>query len=292
MPTISQAISEGARRLNASGVTEERRTAGLLLSNVAGIDRTQLLTRLEERIDEAQYRAYLALIERRAAGEPLQYITGHQEFYSLDFVVTPDVLIPRPETEFLVERVIKLVEESKKETPLIVDVGTGSGCIAVAVATQLPGARLIATDVSRAALEVARSNAERHYVAERIEFLAGDLLEPLAGLKLEGSVDVIASNPPYVNEGRPELIQREVRDWEPPEALFAGADGLEFYRRLLAYSLRYLKPEGYVVFEIGYTQLDPISDIIAASSWQLVDVTRDLQGIPRTLTVRTPSRIR
>lgn len=291
MLTIAQAIDEGGRRLHAAAVDQERRTAGVLLCGVLGIDRTHLLTKSTEEVAEASYQSYLALIDRRAAGEPLQYITGHQEFYSLDFVVTPDVLIPRPETEFLVERVIKLVEESTQEKPLIVDVGTGSGCIAVAVATQLPRARIIATDVSRAALDVAQANAERHRVAERIEFLDGDLLEPLTALKLEGSVDVIASNPPYVNEGRPELIQREVRDWEPPEALFGGSDGLEFYRRLLADSLRYLRPGGYSVFEIGYSQLDQISNIIAASPWLLIDVTRDLQGIPRTLTVRSPEGI-
>ena len=289
MPTISQAITEGSRRLHASGIDQERRTAGLLLCHVMGIDRTRLLTRSEEQIDEAQYRAYLALVGRRAAGEPAQYLTGHQEFYGLDFIVTADVLIPRPETEFLIERVMNIVEDSKQDSPLIVDVGTGSGCIAVTVAMQLPRARLIATDASPAALNVARTNAERHGVRDRIEFLEGDLLAALAERGLEGAVDVLASNPPYVNEERPELIQREVYEWEPHEALFGGVDGMDFYRRLLAGGLQYLKPGGYLLVEIGYGQLDSISDAVAASSWKLVDVTRDLQDIPRTLTIRKSS---
>lgn len=286
MPTISQAITEGSLRLHAAGLDEGRRAAGLLLGHVMGLDRTHLLTSSEEQIEETQYRAYFALIDRRAAGEPAQYLTGHQEFYGLDFIVTPDVLIPRPETEFLIERVTKLAEESKQDSPLIVDVGTGSGCIAVTLAIQLPRARLIATDASRAALGVARTNAERHGVLDRIEFLDGDLLAPLDERRLDGAVDVIASNPPYVNEESRELLQREVRDWEPHAALFGGVDGLVFYRRLLADGLRYLKPGGYLVVEIGYGQLDSISDAVSSFPWTLTDVTRDLQNIPRTLTLR------
>jgi release factor glutamine methyltransferase len=288
LPTITQAIDEGASELRASGVEQQRRTAGVLLAHVLGVDRTHLLIRSEEKVSESHYADYLLLIERRAEGEPLQYITGHQEFYGLDFIVTPAVLIPRPETEFLVERAIKLAEDAK-QSPLIVDIGTGSGCIAVSIAVNVQAARVIATDVSVTALEVARINAERHGVADRIELMSGDLLEPLATHHLENSVDVLASNPPYVNEGRPDLVQREVRDWEPHVALFGGVDGLDFYRRLLADGLKYVRPGGYLVFEIGYSQLDAISDIIAALEWELVDVTRDLQGIPRTLTVRKRS---
>jgi len=285
MPTISQAITEGAVRLYAAGIGQERRTAGLLLCHVMGVDRTHLLTRSEDQIGEAQYRDYLAIVERRAAGEPLQYLTGHQEFYGLDFIVTPGVLIPRPETEFLIERVMKLVEESQ-DSPLIVDVGTGSGCIAVTLAIHLLRARLIATDDSPAALNVARTNAERHGVSDRIEFLEGDLLAPLAEQGVEGQVDVLASNPPYINEESSELLQREVRDWEPHEALFGGAGGLDFYRRLLLDAHRYLKPGGYLVFEIGYGQLDAILEPIDRSALELVDITHDLQGLPRTLALR------
>jgi release factor glutamine methyltransferase len=283
MPTIAQAIIEGSRRLRAAGVDHDRLTAGLLLRHLIGVERTQLLTRSEEQIGADQYRDYLALIERRAAGEPLQYVTGHQEFYGLDFIVTPDVLIPRPETEFLIERVMKLAAESERDSLLIVDVGTGSGCIAVTLAKLLPGARLIATDVSRAALTVAQRNAERNRVRDRIEFLEGDLLAPLAERRLQGAVDILASNPPYVNQDGRQLLQREVREWEPHEALFGGADGLDFYRRLLAETARILKPQGYLVLEIGFSQLEAISEIVTGSGLRLCDVTRDLQDIPRVL---------
>jgi release factor glutamine methyltransferase len=286
MPTIAQAIIDGASRLHAAGIDQERRTAGLLLCHVMGIDRTRLLTRSEEQIDKARYLDYLALVVRRAAGEPAQYLTGHQEFYGLDFIVTPDVLIPRPETEFLIERVMNLVADSRQDSPWIVDVGTGSGCIAVTVAKLLPRARFIATDASPAALNVARTSAERHGVRDRIEFLEGDLFAPLAKRGLEGAVDVVASNPPYVSEERPELIQREVYEWEPHEALFGGLDGLDFYRRLIAESPHYLKPGGYVVLEIAFSQVDSISELVKGSAFELVDTTRDLQGIPRTLCLR------
>jgi len=287
LPTIAQAIAEGAARLQASQVDEERRTAGVLLSHALGIDRTQLLTRSEEEIARSDYEEYLQLVERRAAGEPLQYITGHQEFYGLDFMVTPAVLIPRPETEFLVERVITITNGFPKEvSPLIVDIGTGSGCIAITLAVNLLRARVIATDISGAALEVARANARRHRVGDRIQFIEGDALEPLARLGLEGAVDILASNPPYVEEATSKLVQREVREWEPHTSLFAGADGLDFYRRLLLDAPRYLKPGGYLVCEIGYGQLDAILELAGASRLKVVDVTRDLQGLPRTLAMR------
>jgi len=285
--TIAEAIREGARRLAQSGVTEEIRASGSLLRHLLGIDRTQLLTRSNEQIAGQTYQSFLDLVARRGRGEPLQYITGQQEFYGLDFFVNPDVLIPRPETEFLVEKVIALTKELPRDAqPLIVDVGTGSGCIAVTLATHLPNAKLFATDISSAALDVARKNAERHAVEGRIGFIAGDLLEPLTNRELEERVDIIASNPPYVLESKPELVQREVRDWEPHVALFGGPDGLEFYRRLLADIGQYLKRGGFAVIEIGYSQLSAISDLVSASSLDLVEVTRDLQGIPRTLSLQ------
>jgi release factor glutamine methyltransferase len=261
------------------------------LAHVLGVDRTHLLTRSDEHITASHYEDYLRFIERRAAGEPLQYITGHQEFFGLDFRVTSAVLIPRPETEFLVERAIKLLDVSMP-SPLIVDVGTGSGCIAVSLAVNVPRARVIATDLSAAALEVARTNAERHRADDRIEFLQGDLLEPLETHHLEDTVDVLASNPPYVNERHADLIQREVSGWEPREALFGGVEGLDFYRRLLVEALIFVKPGGYMIFEIGYNQLDSINEIIAALEWELVDVVNDLQGIPRTVTLRRPGSVR
>lgn len=287
MPTISQAITEGAGRLHAAGIDQERRTAGLLLCHVVRVDRIHLLTRSEEQIGEAQYRDYFALVERRTAGEPLQYLTGHQEFYGLNFIVTPDVLIPRPETEYLVEQIIKLSrEDTKAQSRLIVDAGTGSGCIAIALALNIPNSRVIGIDISTAALEVAKENAATHGMRGRVEFLQGDLLEPLAARDLEGRVDFIASNPPYVPGTDLEHLQREIRDHEPRVALYGGIDGLDFYRRLLAGSPRFLKPAGFLVCEIGFSQLPAIRNLIDPGHFELLEVTQDLQGIPRTLTIR------
>ena len=289
MPTISEAITEASARLEHSAVAEPRRTAGVLLCHVLGIERTRLLTQSNESISEANSELFLRLVGRRAAGEPLQYITGHQEFYGLDFIVTPDVLIPRPETEFLVERVLKLIEESKEASPLIVDVGTGSGCIAVSVAVHARNARVLATDVSPSSLDIAMKNAAKHGVRDRIEFLAGDLLAPLAGRDLEGAIDILASNPPYVNARSVDQLQPEVRDWEPHAALLGGPEGLDFYGRLFEDAAGYLKPDGFMVIEIGYDQFAAIEKLSAECSWEIVDVTRDLQDIPRTLTLRIMS---
>ena len=286
LPTITQAIDQGASRLRASGIEYDRRTAGVLLAHVLALDQVQLLIKCEEHVGESHYEQYLRFIARRADGEPLQYITGHQEFYGLDFIVTPDVLIPRPETEFLVERVVEIANESSEEQLFIADIGTGSGCVAVAIAVSLPRARVLATDVSQAAIEVARRNAERHCVTDRLELLVGDLLKPLVEHNLQSAISILASNPPYVDRKDSRLIQREVRDWEPHAALFGGALGLEFHRRLLADGFEWAKRGGYLVFEIGYGQIDAINEMIAESAWKLVDVTSDLQGIPRTVTVR------
>ncbi|HEV8487160.1 MAG TPA: peptide chain release factor N(5)-glutamine methyltransferase [Blastocatellia bacterium] len=287
--TIDQAIQEGADRLRNRQVDEHRRTAALLLGHLLGLDRAQLFIRSKEQLNESIYSEYSSLIERRASGEPLQYITRHQEFYGLDFLVTPDVLIPRPETELLVERLIALAGESESTAPLIVDIGTGSGCIAIALATHLRAARVIAIDVSPASLVVARTNAERHNVRHQIEFIQGDLFQPLSNRGFEAAIDFVASNPPYVAEGSADTLQPEVRDWEPPAALFGGEAGLGFYERLLAQSQRFVGPGRHLVCEIGYGQLDAISNMIDPAAWKLVDITADLQGIPRILTVRRNS---
>ena len=284
MPTLTQAIAEAAQVLRDAGVGDERLTAGLLLGHVLGIDRTQLLIRSNEALGTTDRQVFLRLIERRAAGEPLQYITGRQEFYGLDFLVTPDVLIPRPETEFLVERVIDLSRSSGEF--LVVDVGTGSGCIAVTLARHIEKARVVAIDVSEAALAVAAENAARHGVAGRIEFLKGDLLAPLGRPDLAGQIDCIASNPPYISPADVATLQREVKEWEPHRALFADEDGLGFYRRLLEEGPTVLKPGAHLVCEIGYAQVEAITRMLDARVWQLVDVTDDLQSIPRTLTLR------
>jgi release factor glutamine methyltransferase len=283
LPTIAEAIAEGARLLGDSRVAEARRTATLLLGHALALDRTYLLTRSDQQVEDNRFQSFIEMVTRRAAGEPLQYITGHQEFYGIDFLVTPDVLIPRPETELLVECVVELAQSIP--SPLIADVGTGSGCIAVTLASLLQDARLIATDVSREAVAVASQNAARHDLQARIEFLEGDMLAPLAGRGLEEAIDFLASNPPYVPTRDSHLLQREL-DWEPRQALFGGVEGLDFYRGLLADGHRYVKPGGYLVCEIGYTQLDRIREMIEATVWSDVIVKDDLQGIPRVLAIK------
>jgi release factor glutamine methyltransferase len=285
--TISNLINEFSKMLGEAGIAEPRLTAGLLLAHVIHRDRAYLYAHPEEELSPDQLNEFNSLIARRAAGEPLQYITGHQEFYGLDFEVTPAVLIPRPETELIVEQALKLATPSDLSQPrggqaLIIDVGTGSGCIAVTLAVKLRWARVIATDISRNALDVARLNARKHGVDSRIEFIESDLFDQLQATV---KADFIVSNPPYVPMANKKTLQREVKEHEPHLALFAEEEGLQFYRRLLAESARFLDITGLLIIEIGINQLPAIENLAYQSDWRLVEITNDLQGIPRTLTL-------
>jgi release factor glutamine methyltransferase len=283
--TIADALRETAEALRTSGVAEARREAGSLLSHATARDRTFLITHADERLTAEQLRSYRALVERRASGEPLQYITGEQEFYGLDFEVTPDVLIPRPETELLVETALEILKGT--DSPRLCDVGTGSGCIAVALTHTRTDARAVALDVSPAALEVAARNAARNGVAERINFLVSDCFDALASEEYgETRFDLIASNPPYIDEDDLEGLQREVREHEPRLALTPGGDGLSVIRRLISEAPRYLKPGGHLLIEIGFDQHERVAALIVPSVWTLLDIRRDLQGIPRTVALR------
>jgi release factor glutamine methyltransferase len=216
---------------------------------------------------------FRALIQRRLTGEPMQYITGETEFYGLPFRVTPNVLIPRPETEHLIEKVIELSESIP--SPSLLDIGTGSGAIAVAFAHHNQNATITAIDLSESALTIARENAKRNGVAVR--FIQGDLLAPVAGEQF----DIVVSNPPYVPEVDRTTLSVEVRDYEPGLALFAGADGLDIYRRLIPQAFACLVPGGFIALEIGYGQSAAVANLLAASGFHNVDFTPDLQGIPR-----------
>ena len=227
--TIAEALREAGERLRAAFVPNDLLDAQTLLAEALGKDRTYLIVNFNQRLSEGILAAFRAMVDRRAAGEPLQYITGRQEFFGLDFEVTTDVLIPRPETELIVEETIRIVQLDRIAHPVIVDVGAGSGCIAVALARELGDARVIASDVSEAALRVARRNAARHGLGGRVDFVAADLLDAFAE---EEFADFILSNPPYVSEGEMPSLQREVRDWEPRLALTDSSDGLSLYRRL------------------------------------------------------------
>lgn len=273
MMTIAEAVLEGANQLRTAGVPEARREAGSLIAHVLQKDTTFVLTRADEPLDTNEIKRFRDYIHERSMGKPLQYITGRQEFYKLEFEVTPDVLIPRPETELVIESALKLQPNAE----LICDVGTGSGCIAITLVYELPQARAVAIDISAAALEVAKRNADRHGVSDRIQFVQSDCFDSL----LPTVFDLIVSNPPYVAESAVEGLQREVRDFEPRAALTPGGDGLTIVKKLLDQSPAFLKAEGHLLFEIGFDQHERVEQLIDRSKWKLLDIHQDLQGIPR-----------
>jgi len=281
--TIAEALKEAGERLRAASVPNDLLDAQTLLAEAGGFDRTYLIINFNQQLSEGILSAFRTMVDRRAAGEPLQYITGRQEFFGLDFEVTPDVLIPRPETELIVEEAIRIVQQDWVARPVIVDVGAGSGAIAVALARELGEARVIASDVSEAALRVARRNAARHGLGGRVDFIASDLLDAFAE---EEFADFILSNPPYVSSKEIPSLQREVRDWEPRLALTDSNDGLSLYRRLLKDAPSRLRPGGHLICEMGYTQSEKISNMIDRRVWGGPRLLDDLQGIPRTIVLR------
>jgi release factor glutamine methyltransferase len=257
-----------------------RRDAEMLLMHALDRSRAWLIAHAEEELSSSQAAAYTALVSIRHKGEPIQYITGEAEFYGLPFRVTPDVLIPRPETEHLVEKVLSLA--GRFEQPCIVDVGTGSGAIAVALAHELPHIQIAATDISSRALAIAEENAKRNEVAVR--FLLGDLLAPVA----EERFEIIVSNPPYVPTTDRATLSVEVREYEPALALFAGGDGLDIYRRLIPAAFDALIPGGFVALEIGYGQSTAVEALLARSGFKQTEFVPDLQGILRVACAQRP----
>jgi release factor glutamine methyltransferase len=278
--SIANTVVEGAEQLRETGVPEARRDAGSLLAHVLGRDRSFLIAHADRAVSEEEFRAFRFLIERRASGEPLQYITGHQEFFKLDFEVTPAVLIPRPETELIVETALVLLHDDAK--PLLADIGTGSGCIAISLLHEMSAARAVATDVSLAALAVAQRNAERHHVADRLEVLESDCFSAMDASR---SFSLIASNPPYVADGELKDLQTEVH-YEPRAALAGGPDGLSVIQRLLLQARPFLRPGGHFVFEIGFGQSQAVEQLIDRRVWKLLEIRRDLQQIPRTFVLQ------
>ncbi len=276
MPTIADTLKLASHQLRSADVPNDLLDAQTLLAHALDKDRTYLIINFNEALADDLLTTYQSLINRRAAGEPLQYIVGQQEFYGLEFEVTPAVLIPRPETELIIEETLRLAASLAE--PVIIDVGTGSGCIAVTLARELETARVIATDISAAALQVARRNADKHELLERVEFIETDLLN---GVLVKA--DFIVSNPPYIAPHEIPTLQREVRDWEPHHALTDFGDGLQFYRRLLDEAPAYLKPKGYLIFEMGYQQAETIKAFVDRTVWSEAKALRDWQGIERTL---------
>ena len=262
--------------LTEASATIARRDAVTMLAHLLERDRAWLLAHPEEELTAAQLRALVAMTERRAEREPLQYITGEQEFFGLSLRITPATLIPRPETEHLVEAVLAWAAAQLSESPKlkVLDVGTGSGAIAIALAKSLPDAEIVACDVSTAALAVARGNAER--LGARVRFVESDLLAAFAEYPL---FDVIAANPPYVPDLDGALLQAEVRDHEPHIALFGGADGLDLYRRLIPQAQAALRAGGLLAMELGFGQSEPLAALLGG--WKDVRFVEDYAGIPR-----------
>jgi|SRR5437867_735403 len=278
--SIRSALAEGAGVLATNGVTEPRLEASSLLAHTTSRDRAFIITHADDVLPPVQLETFRFLIARRAAGEPLQYLTGHQEFFKLDFEVTRDVLIPRPETELVVETSLELLRDQHK--PLIADIGTGSGCIAVSLLHELPNAKAVATDTSTAALEVARRNAERHGISGRLTFIESDCLEGLSG---QQQFTLIVSNPPYVSDKEMQHLQREVR-FEPRAALAGGPDGLSIIRRLLRGAPKFLRAGGHLVFEFGFGQEELLRKLIDTERWRLLEIQKDLQKISRSMVLQ------
>ncbi len=285
---LKQALTSAVTFLTADKVPSPRLNAELLLRFTLNCDRAYLYAHPEREITTDEKTRYNHALDERARGVPAQYITGHQEFWGMDLIVTPAVLIPRPETEHLIETVLDCVgrgplrQAQGKLSPasILRDVGTGSGCIALALAKELPHAEIHATDISAAALEVARANAARHQLESRIQFREADLL---AGFEKD-SFDFIVSNPPYVGESEEDQVQLEVRKFEPRNAVFAGQSGTEVIARLIPQAHAALRPGGWLVMEISRTIAEEVKPLLR--DWNEVQIRPDLQSIPRVVQAR------
>jgi release factor glutamine methyltransferase len=298
---VRTALKLGIAQLRAAKVASDTLAAELLLLHVTGRTRTALYSHPEAELTESESLSYFSLIERRAGGVPTQHLTGKQEFWGLKFDVTPDVLIPRPETEHVIEVALDrlALRDLRSKHPqnmsgdglVIADIGTGSGCIAIALAKELAAAAIYALDISRPALAVAERNAARLGFAGRITFLQSNLLENLSAAARRRSLafDLIVSNPPYVARREAAALAREVREHEPQIALFGGAEGYELYPDLIAQSATHLKPGGLLVLELGHDSLGAVQPLLDSSTWTDLSVSNDLAGIPRVISAERAS---
>lgn len=283
---ILELLKSTEKQLRAAGVKSARREAEWLLTAILKTDRANLFLMREQRLQNDEQAKLEAFLARRINHEPLQYILGNCEFYGFDFAVSPAVLIPRPETELLVEKVVELA--SSLEAPRIIDLGTGSGCIAVSLAKLIPKAQLVATDISAAAIAVARSNAQRHQVSERIEFRLADMTQPI-GLIDSENFDIVVSNPPYVLESEKSALQPEVNDWEPAAALYVEDNGLKFYRCIIDYSKQHLRAGGWVACEMASQRSTIIEKLFREADFRHVQIIQDLAGFERHVIGKKPN---
>lgn len=279
--TILEVLKWTSRYFQGKGISNPRTDAEVLLAHALGVERIDLYLRYDQPLTADERAVYREFVRRRASGEPVQYITGHREFWSLDFEVTPDVLIPRPETEVLVEIAIKYLKERRFRR--VVDIGTGAGVIAVALAHEIDGISVLATDISSSAINVARRNAVKHGVADRIRFIVMNLFESLLP---DVKFDVIVSNPPYVSSEEYRKLDREIKNFEPSIALLGGADGLDVVRRLIVQGISYLTTGGFLFIEIGYGQAEAVRDFVSGLGQEVsINVFDDYAHIPRVICI-------
>jgi release factor glutamine methyltransferase len=279
---IREALNRATLDFTRCGFVTARLDAEVLLSHCLGMDRYGLYRQPEGPVDGEAARGFRHLVARRLRGEPVAYLTGRREFWSLPFAVTRDVLVPRPETEILVEEVLRACAGGDRGELRILEIGTGSGAISVALASELNAARIVATDISPGALTVAAGNAADNRVADRIDFVQGDLFAPLTG-----NFDVIVSNPPYIADHEFAGLPADVREFEPRAALLAGPEGTEFHQAILREGWRYLKPGGMVFLEIGYGQTDRVAELFRETGrYDGVRFRDDYAGIARVVTAR------
>jgi release factor glutamine methyltransferase len=276
--TIEEAIQRGYRQLALAEIAEPRREAASLLAYAIGQDAAFLIAHSDDHLAAPYKMMFDACLRRRAKHEPFQYITGRQEFYRLEFEVTPDVLIPRPETEILVEKAVEILNAFPD--PRFCEVGVGSGCISVSILHEVETATAVSTDVSRAALAVARSNADKHRVIDRLTLVEADVFDGA-----NGRFEMIVSNPPYVPTEQLDSLQAEVRDFEPRTALAGGPNGLSVIERIIAQAPLYLKAGGLLLMEVGFDQSERVASLFDNAVWNEPEFTEDLQGIPRILSI-------
>ncbi|HKQ49093.1 MAG TPA: peptide chain release factor N(5)-glutamine methyltransferase [Phycisphaerae bacterium] len=287
--TIGKLLTWTRSHFESSGVDEPRLSAEILLAHALGCRRIDLYARFEQAPTEPQRATFRELVRKAAEHQPIAYLVGHKEFYSLDFLVTPDVLIPRPETELLVEQALAWCATHPQDRYDLLDVGTGSGCIAVAICKRQASVHAVATDVSDAALAVAAENARRHELAERIRTMRADLFNLPPDVVPPGKFNLIVSNPPYVSETDRDSLPENVRKYEPAAALFAGADGLDVFRRIATDVTRYLRLGGLLLVEVGMGQAKSVDEIFAAHGLKSQARFKDVNGIERALAFTLPA---
>jgi release factor glutamine methyltransferase len=278
--TIGEAIIEAAERLGRAGIAEARRDAALLVQAATWRGRAFVIANPEHELSDGEAERFRSYVARREAREPLQYIRGTQEFWGLEFEVSAGVLIPRPETEIIVEKAVEMLRG--RENATICEIGVGSGCISVSILKELASARVVGLDVSEKALETSRRNALKHGVSERLKLRISDVFESAGGERF----DAVVSNPPYIPASDIAGLEPEVREFEPAGALTDGGDGLSVIRRVAAGSAAALRPAGFLLMEIGYGQAESVAGLFGGGAWRSFELLADLQGIPRTVLAR------